>query len=80
MWFQSDKGSQSYIGVTIAFSFFLLIYLRCGAPASWAARHTIVCLDILLSSIGIGINGETRKLPIDLHLLIYLLGHITMTK
>ena len=30
----------------IAFSFFLLIYSRCGAPASWAARHTIVCLDI----------------------------------
>ena len=29
----------------IAFSFFLLIYSRCGAPASWAARHTIVCLD-----------------------------------
>ena len=22
-----------------------LIYSRCGAPASWAARHTIVCLD-----------------------------------
>ena len=30
----------------IAFSFFLLIYSLCGAPASWAARHTIVCLDI----------------------------------
>ena len=29
----------------IAFSFFLLMYSRCGAPASWAARHTIVCLD-----------------------------------
>ena len=29
----------------IAFSFFLLIYSRCGAPASWATRHTIVCLD-----------------------------------
>ena len=46
IWFQSDKGSQSYIGVKIAFSFFLLIYSRCGAPASWAARHTIVCLDL----------------------------------
>ena len=45
IWFQSNKGSQSYIGVKIAFSFFLLIYSRCGAPASWAARHTIVCLD-----------------------------------
>ena len=29
------------------FSFFLSIYLRCGAPASWAARHTIVCLDTI---------------------------------
>ena len=48
IWFQSDKGSQSYIGVKIAFSFFLLIYSRCGAPASWAARHTIVCLDIII--------------------------------
>ena len=28
IWFQSDKGSQSYIGVKIAFSFFLLIYSR----------------------------------------------------
>ena len=46
IWFQSDKGSQSYIGVKIAFSFFLLIYSRCGAPASWAVRHTIVCLDL----------------------------------
>ena len=45
IWFQSDKGSQSYIGVKIAFSFFLLIYSRCGASASWVARHTIVCLD-----------------------------------
>ena len=32
----------------IAFSFFLLIYSRCGAPASWAARHTIVCLDMYI--------------------------------
>ena len=29
----------------IAFSFFMLIYSRCGTPASWAARHTTVCLD-----------------------------------
>ena len=29
----------------MTFSFFLSIYSRCGAPASWAARHTIVCLD-----------------------------------
>ena len=48
IWFQSDKGSQSYICVKIAFSFFLLIYSLCGAPTSWAARHTILCLDIYL--------------------------------
>ena len=30
----------------MTFSFFLSIYSRCGAPASWAARHTTVCLDI----------------------------------
>ena len=29
----------------IAFSFFLLIYPRCGAPATLDARHTTVCLD-----------------------------------
>ena len=32
----------------MTFSFFLSIYSRCGAPASWAARHTIVCLDLTL--------------------------------
>ena len=46
IWFQSDKGSRSYKGVKITFTFFLLIYSWCGAPASWAARHTTVCLDI----------------------------------
>ena len=45
MWFQSDKGSLSYKGVKIAFSFFLLLYSQCGTPASWATRHTTVCLD-----------------------------------
>ena len=30
----------------MTFSFFLSIYSRCGVPASWAARHTTVCLDI----------------------------------
>ena len=29
----------------IAFSFFLSIYSQGCAPASWAARHTTVCLD-----------------------------------
>ena len=27
--------------------FFLLIYSRCGTPASWAARHITMCLDTL---------------------------------
>ena len=36
----------------IAFSFFLLIYSRCGAPTSWAARHTAVCLDIVGTETG----------------------------
>ena len=44
-WFQSDKGSPRYKGVNMTVSFFLSIYPQCGAPASWAARHTIVCLD-----------------------------------
>ena len=30
----------------MTFSFFLSIYSRCGAPASWALRHTTVCFDI----------------------------------
>ena len=30
----------------MTFSFFLSIYSRCGVPASWAARHTTVCLDM----------------------------------
>ena len=59
MWFQSDKGSQSYIGVKIAFSFFLLIYSRCGAPASWAERHTTVCLD--QTEFGTNSNVQKRK-------------------
>ena len=45
IWFQSDKLSPRYKSVKMTFSFFLSIYSRCGAPASWAARHTIVCLD-----------------------------------
>jgi len=35
--------------VKIAFLFFLLITHWCGAPASWAARHTTVCLDLFVS-------------------------------
>ena len=44
---QSDKESRSYKDVKIVFTFFLLIYSQCGAPASWATRHTTVCLDII---------------------------------
>ena len=40
----------------MTFSFFLSIYSRCGAPASWAARHTTVCLD--LSAAG-GMHSQT---------------------
>ena len=47
IWIQSDKTSQSYVCVKIAFSFLLSIYSQCGAPASWTARHTTVCLDVL---------------------------------
>ena len=61
IWFQSDKGSQSYIGVKIAFSFFLLIYSRCGAPASWAARHTIVCLDLIQNSQAVKKSAALKK-------------------
>ena len=43
------KAAQSYGGAKIAFSFFLSIYSRGCAPASWAARHTTVCLDHALS-------------------------------
>ena len=37
IWLQSDKGSPRYKSVKMTFSFFLSIYPRCGAPASWAA-------------------------------------------
>ena len=32
--------------------FFLPVNIppRCGVPASWAARHTIVCLDLIQNS------------------------------
>ena len=51
MWLQSDKGSPRYKGVKMTFSFFLLIYPRCGTLASCAARHTIVCLDTVYTSL-----------------------------
>jgi len=35
----------TYVYVKIAFLFFLLITHWCGVPASWATRHTTVCLD-----------------------------------
>ena len=40
------KVSPRYKGVKMTFSFLLSIYPWCGAPAYWAARHTIMCLDI----------------------------------
>jgi len=42
------KVSRSYVYMKIVFLFFLLITHWCGAPASWAARHTTVCLDLKL--------------------------------
>ena len=63
IWFQSDKGSQNYIGVKIAFSFFLLIYSRCGVPVSWAARHTIMCLDLHET------NYEVHNMHVCMHTL-----------
>ena len=59
IWFQLDKLSLRYKSVKMTFSFFLSIYSRCGAPASWAARHTIVCLDILCKIILISIHLST---------------------
>ena len=46
IWFQSDEVSPRYKCVKMTFSYFLSIYSQCGVPASWAARHTIVCLDL----------------------------------
>ena len=47
IWFQSDKGSQSYIGVKIAFSFFLLIYSRV-ARRLLGPHDTLPCVLIWL--------------------------------
>jgi len=41
------KVSQNYVCMKTTSLFFLLITHGCGAPASWAARHTTVCLDIV---------------------------------
>ena len=59
IWFQSDEVSPRYKCVKMTFSFFLSIYSRCGAPASWAARHTIVCLD----SVAFGSLISVQFLP-----------------
>ena len=62
MWFQSDEVSPRYKCVKMTFSFFLSIYSRCGAPASWAARHTIVCLDDCPHYPGGMVNVNTTSL------------------
>ena len=58
------KAAQSYGGAKIAFSFFLSIYSRGFAPASWAARHTTVCLDNVIlysmSRLTIRMRSRTR--------------------
>jgi len=43
--FDFIKVSWSYVYVKIALLFFLLITHGYGTPASWATRHTTVCLD-----------------------------------
>ena len=43
----------------MTFSFFLSIYSRCGAPASWAARHTTVCLDTIIHTLVVHLTGMT---------------------
>ena len=47
IWFLSDKVSPRYKGVKMTFFSFMSLYPQCGALASWAARHTIVCLDVV---------------------------------
>ena len=41
----------------IAFSFFLLMYSQCGVLASWATRHTIMCLDLNHQSTSQQVNA-----------------------
>ena len=55
----------------MTFSFFLSIYSRCGAPASWAARHTTVCLDI--ARLLRGVHG-LHTLLLLVHLDLYFNG------
>ena len=54
----------------MTFSFFLSIYSRCGAPASWAARHTTVCLDqdrhyLNVAFIKKQVKGTIRNYKLD---------------
>ena len=66
IWFQLDEVSPRYKCVKMTFSFFLSIYSRCGAPASWAARHTILCLDIYIYIyIYIYIQNIALAVPLD---------------
>jgi len=54
--------------VKIALLFFLLITHVCGAPASWATRHTTVCLDHILywasSNMGKSWGVEVGKMVV----------------
>ena len=50
IWLNSGKRSQTYIGVKITFFGFLSINSRGGVTASWAERHTTMCLDYNLLS------------------------------
>ena len=57
----------------MTFSLFLSIYSRCGAPASWAARHTTVCLDVS-SQTG---NGTLTLITYHLRILGFLKCNIS---
>jgi len=62
------KVSRSYAYVKIALLFFLLITHGFGAPASWAARHTTVCLDTCTCTHFLGNNFRkpgTRLQPVS---------------
>ena len=55
------KAAQSYGGAKIAFSFFLSIYSQGCAPASWAAQHTTVCLDVIKNSQAVKKSAAPKK-------------------
>ena len=78
IWFQPDEVSLRYKCVKMTFSFFLSIYSRCGAPASWAAQHTIVCLDIILIYIVFILAVRGLAIIIIIKYMIALLEYLDL--